>query len=131
MAVSVLTNVKTDPTNGIFHCILTTASSEGATAIFPGFTPRLITMTQVGGSADATFQSSWCEGMTAAYASLIGNTGTASIITSAGYTPLTGTETATVIGDIAAASPKQSGQGFIVGTGVQANSLVYSLTAYR
>lgn len=131
MAVSVLTNVANDPISGDFSCICTAASSAGATAIYCGFTPNHIIMQQVGGSAGATWHSEWHKGMTADYATLVGNTGTASLPTSAGFTQLTGGSADLVPTNIAAASPLQAGEGFYVGTGVQGNSLVYNITATR
>ena len=129
MAVSVLTSVKNDPVAGTFTAVLTAASSEGASSVFCGFTPRVIKMTQIGGSPDATAQSGYHESMTAAYAWLIGNTGAFTIPTSNGYTLLTGNEASPATA--MTGSPGSSGPGFTVGTGVIANSLVYLLEAYR
>ena len=130
-AVSVLTNVVNEPMNGNFSCTCTVASSEGGTAIYCGFIPNHIVMQQVGGSPGATWHSEWHKGMTAAYATLVGNTGTASIITSAGFTQLAGTSADPAPAFVAAASPLQAGEGFYVDTGVTANSLVYHITATR
>lgn len=130
-AVSVLTNVHTDPTNGIFSCIMATASSKGGTAIYCGFQPRHIIMQQVAGTPDATWHSEWHEGMTAAYAVLVGSTGTGTIPTSAGFTVLAGTTADPTPSFVAAASPLTAGQGFYVDTGVQANSITYSIVATR
>lgn len=131
MAVAVIASVKTDPTNGIFECLFTADAAPSATAIFPGFTPRSIIMQQVGGAPGATWHSEWHDGMTAAYQVLVGNTGAGTIPTTLGFTPLVGTETATTVGLVAAASPATGGQGFIVGTGPQGASLVYKIVATK
>ncbi len=131
MPVGVLTSVKTDPTNGIFECLFTASATPAATAIFPGFTPRTIIMQQVVGTPDATWHTEWHDGMTSAYNVQVTSTGAGTIPTTNGFTPLVGTETSTVIGTAAAASPATAGQGFIVGTGPQAASLAYKIVATR
>lgn len=129
MAVGTLTNIKLDPVAGTFSAIYTADSSEAASGVYIGFKPRVIKMTQVSGSPDATAQSGWCEGMTAAYAWLIGNTGAFTLPTSNGFTVTDGSETTVVTK--AVNSPAASGPGFVIGTGVQANSIGYLVEAYR
>ena len=129
MAVGVLTSIKLDPIAGTFSAVYTAASSEGASGVYIGFKPRVIKMTQIGGSPDATAQSGYHESMTAAYNWLIGNTGAFTIATSNGFTLTDGSEASPV--SKATNSPADSGPGFVIGTGVQANSLVYLVEATR
>lgn len=131
MAVSVLTNVTNDPANSIFSCIMATAGAKGGTAIYCGFKPRHIIMQQMAGAPDPTWHSEWHDGMTKAYATLTGNTGAGTISTSAGFTVLVGDTTDPAVSFVAAASPLQAGQGFYVDTGVQTNSITYSIVATR
>lgn len=129
MAVSVLTNVKNDPIAGVFTCTLTAASSEGASGVYCGFIPREISMIQVAGSIGAESRSYYFDGMTAASAVLVAAAGDLTVVSSNGYTLTTGAE-----GTVTAAatgSPNSSGPGFIVGTGVIANSLGFYLKAVR
>ena len=129
MAVSVLTNVKNDPIQGIMTATLTAASSEGASSIFCGFKPRLVRMTQTAGSPDATSRSMGVSTMTAAYAVLIAAAGDLTIPTSNGYTFLDGTEVAPATA--MTGSPLSAGPGVTVGTGVIANSIEYFIELYR
>lgn len=129
MAVGTLTSIKLDPAAGTFSAVYTADGTKTASGVYIGFKPRVIKMTQISGSPDATAQSGYSEGMTAAYAWLIGNTGGFTIPTSNGYTLTDGSEASPVTK--ATNSPASSGPGFVIGTGVQANSLVYLVEAYR
>lgn len=129
MAVGTLTYVKTDPAAGSFSAIYTADGTATASGVYIGFKPRVVRMTQVGGTAGTTVQSGYHEGMTAAYAWLRDSTGTFTIPTSNGYTLTDGSE-ATVVTK-AVNSPNSSGPGFVIGTGVQGNSLVYMVEAFR
>jgi len=131
MAVGVLTavNNKVDVLNGIFQGLFTADGTPSASSVFCGFTPRIIIMQQIGGAPGATWHSEFHEGMTAAYAVLVGNTGAGTIPTTNGFTTLVGNESAPAAQ--ATNSPNAAGPGFTIGTGVQGASLVYKLTAVR
>jgi len=129
MAVSVLTGVKVDAVNGIFTALMTTDASSTASGIYCGFTPRVVKITQVGGTPGVTALVWWYEGMTAGYNGVMTSAGAVTIPTSNGITPTTGPE-ATVVAK-ATGSPAASGPGFVVGSGAQTASLVYMVEAYR
>lgn len=129
MAVGTLANIKVDAVAGTFSAKYTADASVTATSVFCGFQPRVIRMTQIGGTPGATAQSGFHESMTAGYNWLIGSTGTLTIPTSNGYTLLAGNEASPAAA--ATNSPNSSGPGFTLGTGVQGASLVYLLEAVR
>lgn len=129
MAVSVLTNVKNDAVAGTFTATVTAASSEGASSIFMGFTPRWVRMTQTAGSPDGTSRSFATSTMTAAYVVVIAAAGDLTIGTSNGYTFLTGSEASPATK--MTGSPLDAGPGLTVGTACIANSIEYFIEAYR
>lgn len=124
----VLTNVQYDLPGKRFICTLTVAATETASSIFMGFKPKVVKMTQIAGSPDATSRSVGYDQMTAAYAVLVAAAGDLTIITSNGYTFLDGTEASPA--QACTGSPGSSGPGVTIGTGVTANSLVYLFEAY-
>lgn len=129
MAVSVLTSVTNDVQNGKFKAVLTAAASPGASSVFCGFKPRLVTLQQIGGTADATWFSQWAEGMTDGHRVAVTHTGVGSLATANGIQAFDGTQADRT--DQATGSPVSSGQGFLVGSGCVATSIVYLLTAER
>lgn len=130
MTVHVLTNVETRPAKDRFNCTLTAAASPVASAIYIGFTPNHIILQQIAGTPDATWRSEWHKGMTNAYSVLDSNASAGTIPTTNGFTILTGNEVVATATAPATGSPSTAGQGFVVGTGVVAATIVYNLTAY-
>lgn len=129
MAVGVLSSQKLDPVAGTYSAAFTADGTPAASSIFCGFTPRVVKLTQIVGTPDATAQALWHEAMTSAYNVKITNAGTLTIPTTNGVTPLTGTEASPAAK--ATNSPAASGKGFTLGTGVQAANIVYLVEAYR
>lgn len=129
MAVGTLANVKVDAVAGTFSAKFTADGTPSANSVFCGFKPRVIKMTQIGGTPGATAQTMFHESMTAASNVQITNAGTLTIPTTNGYTLLDGSEAAP--SSAATGSPAATGPGFTMGTGVQAASLVYMLEATR
>lgn len=129
MAVGVLTNQTLDPINGFYSATYTAAGSVSASGVYIGFVPRVIRMTQIGGTPGATSRVSFHESMTAAYVVLEGANGALTIGTSNGFTLTTGSEASPVA--IATGSPNSAGPGFVIGTSAQTASLIYKLEAYR
>ena len=129
MAVGTLANIKVDPVAGTFTAKYTADATAAACSVFCGFTPRLVKITQIGGTLTNPVQSIFHESMTAANAITIGPTGAAALITAAGVTLLAGTEASPAAK--ATNSPESSGAGFTISTGVTGNSLVYLIEATR
>lgn len=129
MAVGVLSNVKLDAVSGAFSAKYTADASVSATSVYVGFTPRVIKMTQIGGTPGGTAQSGWFEGMSNGTNWLIGSGGAFSLPGASGYTPLVGSELAPAAP--ATGSPQSNGLGFTIGTGCQVANIVYFLEAYR
>lgn len=129
MAVGTLANIKVDAVAGTFSAKFTADGTPSACSVFCGFKPRVIKMTQIGGTPGATAQTMFHESMTSAYNVQITNAGTLTIPTTNGYTLLDGSEAAP--STAATNSPAAAGPGFTLGTGVQAASLVYMLEATR
>lgn len=129
MAVSVLTSITNDVQNGKFKAILTAAAAPGASSVFIGFKPRIVTLQQVGGAVDATWFSQWAEGMTAGHRIAVTHTGVASLVTSTGIQVFDGTQADRT--DQATNSPLSAGPGLLIDSSCVATSIVYLLTAER
>ena len=129
MAVGTLASQKLDAVNGIYTASFTADTTPTASGIYIGFIPRIIKMTQLSGSPDATSRSYFFEGMTAATAVVVAAAGDLTIAAATGYTLTTGNET-TVVAK-ATNSPNASGEGFVIGVSVQATSIGYFLEVLR
>jgi hypothetical protein len=133
MAVGTLSNVKVDPVAGTFTGKYLADSTVTATAVFCGFTPRTVKLTQIAGSLGTSFVTISYESMAAGTngnLTLITNaTGVTSLITANGVTFLAGTEASPA--SAATGSPASSGMGFTIGTGIVGVTQTYLVEAVR
>ena len=130
MAVGVLTAINNDPISGYWTAVLTADGTPSACSIFPGFKPRVVRSTQIGGTVGNGAVTTADSSMTAAYMTQQVAAGTMTIPTSNGFTFLDGTEAAPAAK--ATNSPLAAGPGVTLGTAVQATaSAAYRIEMWR